>query len=110
MKGDRPGGPIRWKMHIKAPPEVVFEALNSDTGREAFWAESSHEMDGEIDLRFINGISTRAKVLERRPPDLLVLEYFGSLHLLDLINKGLSDFVLDIGWGSAREEGVQCAF
>lgn len=78
MKDDRPGGPIRWKMHIKAPPTAVFDALDSDAGRAAFWAETACEIDGEVEFRFINGIVTRAKVLDRRPPEVLVLEYFGS--------------------------------
>ncbi len=27
-----PGGPIRWKLHVPAPPENVFHALDSDAG------------------------------------------------------------------------------
>lgn len=42
-------GPIRWKVHIPAPPEKVFEALTSDGGRASFWAESAVELDGFID-------------------------------------------------------------
>ena len=30
MQGDAPGGPIRWRMHIPAPGERVFAALDTD--------------------------------------------------------------------------------
>ena len=41
MRGDRPGGPIRWRMHIPASREAVFRALDTDAGRAGFWAESA---------------------------------------------------------------------
>ncbi|MDX1503960.1 MAG: hypothetical protein R3325_16495, partial [Thermoanaerobaculia bacterium] len=67
MKGDRPGGPIRWRMHLPAPPEVVYRALATDAGRAAFWAESAEERDGVILFRFVDGTTHEARVLERRP-------------------------------------------
>lgn len=78
MTGDEVGGPIRWRMHIPVTPERVYDALDSDDGRAAFWAESAVETDGHIDFRFINGQTYRGEVLDRRPPELFVLDYFGS--------------------------------
>jgi uncharacterized protein YndB with AHSA1/START domain len=78
MRGDEPGGPIRWRMHIPSPPERVFEALDTGAGRASFWAEAAPEQDGWIEFRFPNGESCRSRILERDPPRLLVLEYFGS--------------------------------
>lgn len=78
MRGDQVGGPIRWRMHIPVPPARVFAVLDSDEGRAAFWAESAVEADGHIQFQFANGYSCRCKVLERDPPHLLSIDYFGG--------------------------------
>jgi uncharacterized protein YndB with AHSA1/START domain len=78
VHGDQVGGAIRWRMHIAAPPERVFAALDSDDGRAAFWAESAREAHGHIDFRFINGVTYRSRVLERRAPLVWSIEYFGG--------------------------------
>ena len=52
MHGDVPGGPIRWRMHLPVPPERVYEALDSDAARAAFWAESAVERNGAVEFRF----------------------------------------------------------
>lgn len=88
MRGDRPGGSIHWRMHIPAPPETVFAALDTDEGRAAFWAESAVETDGSIAFRFINGYSWRGKVLERRAPDLWCVDYFGGPARFELTEDG----------------------
>jgi len=88
MKGDQIGGPIRWRMHIPAPPEEVFIALDSDRGRASFWAESAAEVDGHIEFRFINGYAYRGKVLERRPPHVLSIDYFGGPARFELSADG----------------------
>ena len=88
MKGDNIGGPIRWRMHLPVSPDRVFLALNSDEGRACFWAESAEERDGEIEFRFINGDSCRSKVLERQPPHLLTLSYFGGVVRFELVPDG----------------------
>ena len=62
MKGDRIGGPIRWRMHLAVPPETVFAALDSDEGRVSFWAESAVEADGEIVFGFVGGCETGSAV------------------------------------------------
>jgi len=78
VRGDEPGGPIRWRMHIPVPPEQVFAALDTDDGRASFWAESAVETDGVIEFRFINGFTCRCPVIERRPPTRLTIDYMGS--------------------------------
>jgi len=89
MRGDRIGGPIRWRMHIPGvPPEVVFEALDSDRGRASFWAESAVEMRGFIEFRFINGYTCRSEILERRPPHVLSIDYFGGRATFELTADG----------------------
>jgi uncharacterized protein YndB with AHSA1/START domain len=89
MRGDKLGGPIRWRMHIAASPERVFAALDSDDGRASFWAESAVETDGHIEFRFINDYACRSKVLERRPPHLFAIDYMGSPVRFELSSDGL---------------------
>lgn len=96
MRTDRPGGPIRWRVHLPAPPEKVFETLTSDEGRAAFWAESTVERDGAIHFRFINGLEYESKVLEQHGPDVFALEYFGGIARFELApdGKGGTDLLL----------------
>lgn len=90
MRGDRPGGPIRWRVHIPAAPERVYSAIDSDEGRSAFWAESAVERDGIIHFEFINGYRCESRVLERRPPTLFVLDYIGGPVRFELKSDGRS--------------------
>ena len=70
-----PTTPILWRLHIPAPPDQVYAALSTDSGRAAFWAESAVETDGVIDFRFINGYRHRARILERTPPRVFAVDY-----------------------------------
>lgn len=88
MRGDTPGGPIRWRIHIPAPPERVYGALDSDAGRASFWAESAIETDGAIEFRFINGYRCRSPILERRPPRTFAIDYFGGPVRFELTPDG----------------------
>lgn len=88
MHGDVPGGPIRWRMHIPAPPERVYAALDSDAGRAAFWAHSAVETDGVIEFEFLMGFRCRCRILERRPPALWVLDYLGGPARFELSPDG----------------------
>ena len=101
MKGDVPGGPIRWRLHLAAAPEVVFAALDTDEGRAAFWAESAVERDGAIHFRFPGGVSCACRVMERRPPRVFVLDYMGAVARFELADdgRGGTDLLL-------RHEGV----
>jgi uncharacterized protein YndB with AHSA1/START domain len=88
MRGDEPGGPIRWRMHIPVVPERVYAALDSDDGRASFWAESAVERDGVIEFRFINGHTCTSPILERRAPVLWASEYFGGEVRFELETDG----------------------
>ena len=75
-------------MHIPAPPEQVYEALDSDDGRAAFWAESAPESNGRIEFRFINGYTCSGEVLERHAPRLFVVNYMGGPARFDIDPDG----------------------
>lgn len=78
MTSPRVGDPIRWRVHISAAPEAVFAALSSDRGRASFWAESAVEADAAIEFRFVDGTIYRSRILEREPPHLFSIDYFGA--------------------------------
>jgi hypothetical protein len=65
-------------MCIPVAPQRVFEALDTDAGRAAFWAESAIEHDGMITFCFINGLRHESRILERRPATRWSIEYFGG--------------------------------
>jgi uncharacterized protein YndB with AHSA1/START domain len=96
MCGDVIGGPIRWRMHIRVPPAVIFAALDTNDGRAAFWAESAVEADSHIRFRFSSGVEYRSRVIERRPPSVLAIEYFGGHARFELTadGKGGTDLLL----------------
>lgn len=85
MHGDQPGGAIHWRMIVPVEPQRVFDALNTNAGRAAFWAESAVESDGRIDFVFPNGHRQRCRVLERSSPDLFILQYFEGVARFDLV-------------------------
>ena len=105
MRGDEVGGPIRWRMHIPVPPEELFAILNSDEGRASFWAESAIEVDSHIEFRFINGYTYRGKVLARRPPNLLSIDYLGGSVRFELHadGRGGTDLLLTHEGVTAQE-------
>lgn len=88
MRGDEPGGPIRWRMHIPVPPDRVYAALDSDHGRASFWAESAVEENGVVQFRFINRYTYAGRILARRPPTLWAIEYFGAEARFELTPDG----------------------
>lgn len=88
MRGDRAGGTIRWRMHMDARPESVFDALDSDEGRRSFWAESAEEREGHIHFRFINGMTHTSRILSRQPPRQWAIEYFGCVARFELSPDG----------------------
>jgi uncharacterized protein YndB with AHSA1/START domain len=89
MHGDEPGGPIRWRMHIPAPPEQLYAALDTDEGRAAFWAESAVERDGAIYFQFIMDYQCTSPILERRPPHLWAINYLGGEARFELTPDGV---------------------
>jgi uncharacterized protein YndB with AHSA1/START domain len=88
MRDDLPGGPIRWRMHLPVPSQHVYAALDSDEGRAAFWAESAAERDGAVEFRFGNGQTCVAPILERQPPHVWTIEYFGAVARFELTPDG----------------------
>jgi uncharacterized protein YndB with AHSA1/START domain len=81
-------GPIRWRIHIPAPPETVYCALASDEGRASFWAVRAIERDGAIDFEFPNGVTHRSRILEREAPRWFSIDYFGGRARFDLVPDG----------------------
>ena len=96
MKGDSIGGPIRWRMHLAAPPERVYELLDSDAGRAAFWAESAVASSGAITFAFIDGFRFESAILERVRPRLWSIDYLGGpvRFELDADDSGGTDLLL----------------
>jgi uncharacterized protein YndB with AHSA1/START domain len=88
MRGDRAGGPIRWRMHVPAPPERVYVALDSDAGRAGFWAESAVERGGEIHFRFSGGFTCTCRIVERDAPRVFAVDYLGGVARFELAPDG----------------------
>jgi uncharacterized protein YndB with AHSA1/START domain len=82
------GKPIQWRLHIPTPPDQVFAALDSDGGRAAFWAESAIEVAGVIEFRFVDGTVHASRILQREPPHLFAIDYFGSPATFELTPDG----------------------
>jgi uncharacterized protein YndB with AHSA1/START domain len=76
LEGD--GRTIRWRVHLRTPPDRVYGALATATGRERFWASSATEEGGTIAFQFGSGQTLRSRVLERDPPTRFALTYFGD--------------------------------
>ena len=69
---------IRWKLHLKSSPEVVYRILSTDEGRANFWAESAVEQDKTIHFVFPNQAEWKGRILEREQPRKYVVEYYGG--------------------------------
>ena len=79
---------IRWRLHLRVPPERVFAALDSNEGRAAFWAESAIERHGAIEFHFINGTRYESRILARRASREWSIEYFGGVVRFELAPDG----------------------
>ena len=88
MRGDQPGGPIRWRLHLAVPPERVFAALDSDDGRAAFWAERAVERDGVVDFEFPNGFRCASRIVARRVAREWAIEYIDGVARFELEPDG----------------------
>jgi uncharacterized protein YndB with AHSA1/START domain len=69
---------IVWRLSLASPPERVFELLDTDRGRERFWAVRSRERERGFELEFPGGLTSFVEVVEREHPARLALRYFGS--------------------------------
>jgi hypothetical protein len=80
---------IRWKLHLKSSPQVVYDKLSTNEGRASFWAESAVEQDGVIQFVFPNQAEWQGKVLENKPPYMFKVEYYGgSITTFELVPDG----------------------
>lgn len=70
---------IDWKLHFQSPPEQVFLALSTDSGRSNFWAESTHENNGCITFHILNYQPYTGKIITSAAPEQFTLEYFGTI-------------------------------
>lgn len=104
MQGDKPGGPIRWRLHLPVAAEHVYAALDSDVGRAAFWAESAVEEEGVILFHFINGYRCRSPILERDASKVWAIEYFGGEARFELTPDGAGGTDLLLTHFSVSEE------
>ncbi len=85
MSFQPPTEPIRWRMHVRAARERVFQALSTDAGRASFWAESAVERDSVIHFVFPGQLTWSANVLESRAPEHYSVRYYGgSITTFDL--------------------------
>lgn len=86
---DADGRTIRWKLHLAAPPDRLYQALATAEGRARFWAVSALERDGTIVFRFGNGQVVESRILERAPPGRFALTYLGGSRVVfDLAPDG----------------------
>ena len=101
-------GVVRWRLHCRAAPEKVFEALATDAGRARYWAESTDEDDGVITFRFLNHPPVTGRILDSRPPHSFSVEYFGAVteFLLSDADSGGTDLTL-VASGVPEEERVE---
>lgn len=79
---------VEWKVHLTSPPEDVYQAISTETGRESFWAESAPAVAEVIHFEFPNGVEMRSAILEARPPETFAVDYFGGTATFDLASDG----------------------
>lgn len=92
-----PGGkPIRWRIHTRSDHDSVYRMLDTDSGRESFWAESAVERDGVVQFEFINGMGYEGTILEREAGRRWKIDYFDSTveFVLDAADDGGTDITL----------------
>lgn len=81
-------GTIRWKVHFRSSPDMVFEALATDAGRARFWAEAAPEVDGVITFYILNYEPFSGRILLRLEPEIFKLEYYGTVVEFSLSGDG----------------------
>jgi uncharacterized protein YndB with AHSA1/START domain len=101
---------IRWRIHLRTSPEVVYGYLSTDEGRSRFWAEAAREADGRIHFRFPDGQEWHGKILAARAPRLYQVEYYGgsvtTFHLVRDLEGGTDLTLTDEGVAAADRSEV----
>lgn len=69
---------VHWRVHVRSSPERVWEALTTDGGRAAFWAESAVRRGDGIHWTFTDGQHYAGPVLAEEPPRRFALQYYGD--------------------------------
>jgi hypothetical protein len=100
---------IRWKIHLRSSPDVVYAQLSTNEGRAAFWAESAMEQDDVIHFVFPNRAEWKGKILENLPARTFKVEYYGgSITTFDLESDGGSGTDLTVtDQGVAPEDRME---
>jgi uncharacterized protein YndB with AHSA1/START domain len=69
---------IDWRVHLASPPDRVFDALATDSGRASFWAESAARRGDQIEWRFPGGHGYRGPILAEDRPRTFTVSYYGD--------------------------------
>mgnify|MGYP003543627167 CR=1 FL=1 len=69
---------IVWRLSLASSREDVFELLDTDEGRERFWAVRWRARQGGFELEFPGALESFVEVVDRDAPSRLALRYFGS--------------------------------
>jgi uncharacterized protein YndB with AHSA1/START domain len=82
-------GVLRWRVHLRATPDIVYRFLATDEGRSSFWAERTEETDEGIVWELPDGGIGPSRVLERAEGVRFVCEYReGAVVEFDLESDG----------------------
>jgi uncharacterized protein YndB with AHSA1/START domain len=82
---DKRASEIAYRLHLEAPAERVFALLATDSGRGAFWAERTEQLEQDLVFHFSNGEKLMSRILESSPPHRMSLTYFnGSIVTFDI--------------------------
>jgi uncharacterized protein YndB with AHSA1/START domain len=69
-------GTIRWRVHLRSPPEKVYDVVATDEGRRRFWVLKTEEKGDNILWSFGPGFEGLMKVYERSRPRRFSFEFF----------------------------------
>src|SRR5579883_2953207 len=88
---------LKWRLHLKSPPEKVYEFISTDEGRMKFWAESSKTNGNVIFLLESDGKGgTDLTVVDYRSTDKPRMETLAGWVSLLLTLKAAVDFNVDL--------------
>jgi|GEM_PF-501857 uncharacterized protein YndB with AHSA1/START domain len=88
---------LKWRLHLKSPPEKVYEFISTDEGRMKFWAESSKTNGNVMTLDFADGLRLECKIIRTEPFRRFTFDYWGNSNvtfLLESDGKGGTDLTV----------------